>query len=388
MNYSKKSPTMTDVVEQFLPAYKERYALSPEQASVCQSIIQCQTDILGGEVLHCDDCGHELIRYHSCGNRHCPRCKQQATEQWTERQLDTLLPVMYYHLVFTLPHEFNGWVQLHPKVIYTLLFQATSETLKQFSQQHRRLRGQPGMTCVLHTWGQNLFRHIHLHCLIPGIALKADQTSFEQTQSEYLYPVDALKRVFRGKMVSLLRASYQQGELERISNKNEVNTILDTVMAKNWAIHIKPYLKKPENIVRYLSRYTYRIAISNQRILAVDKQEVTFRWKDYADHDQQKTMHLDGVEFLHRFLLHVLPSGFRRIRHYGFLANCVRKTKVALLRQLLKVKEPGVIKIKTSSLESKTGLHYIACPKCNKEYMCVFQSILPLKYRRQSLKPV
>ena len=244
------------------------------------------------------------------------------------------------------------------------------------------------MTCVLHTWGQNLFRHIHLHCLIPGIALKADQTSFEQTQSEYLYPVDALKRVFRGKMVSLLRASYQQGELERISNKNEVNTILDNVMAKNWGIHIKPYLKKPENIVRYLSRYTYRIAISNQRILAVDKQEVTFRWKDYADHDQQKTMHLDGVEFLHRFLLHVLPSGFRRIRHYGFLANCVRKTKVALLRQLLKVKEPGVIKIKNSSLESKTGLHYIACPKCNKEYMCVFQSILPLKYRRQSLKPV
>jgi len=387
MNFSKTSATMADVVEQFLPAYKARYKLSPEQASACQSIIQCQTDVLGGEILHCDGCGHELTLYHSCGNRHCPRCKQQATEHWTERQLEALLPVTYYHLVFTLPHELNGWVQLHPEAIYNLLFQAVSETLKQFSQHHRRLRGQLGLTCVLHTWGQNLFRHVHLHCLIPGIALKADQTAFEQTQSEYLYPVDALKKVFRGKMVGLLRDSYGQGQLQRLRNINEVNTILNAVMAKKWSIYIKPYLKKPESIVQYLSRYTYRIAISNQRILAVDEQEVSFRWKDYADHEQQKVMHLDGVAFLHRFLLHVLPRGYKRIRHYGFLANCVRKSKVALLRQLLKVKARRVVEIKTGSVESKTGLNSICCPKCKKETLRVLQSILPLKYRRRLLAP-
>ena len=387
MNLSKISPTMTDVVEQFLPAYKERYALSPEQASVCQSILQCQTDILGGERLHCDDCGYEMTHYHSCGNRHCPRCKQQASEQWTERQLEAVLPVMYYHLVFTLPHEFNGWVQLHPKTLYNLLFQAVSDTLKQFSQQHRRLQGQLGLTCVLHTWGQNLFRHVHLHCLIPGIALKADQTSFEQTQSDYLYPVEALKKVFRGKMVSLVRARYQQGELQRISNKNEVNTILDTVMAKKWSIYIKPYLKKPETIVRYLSRYTYRIAISNQRILVVNEQGITFRWKDYADHDQPKVMHLDGVEFLRRFLLHVLPGGYKRIRHYGFLANCVRKIKVALLRQLLAIKGHPVTEAKLNASESDIRDDCVYCPKCKKATMRVLQWIMPLKYRRQLLVP-
>jgi hypothetical protein len=387
MNFSNTSPTMTDVVEQFLPAYKERYALSPEQASVCQSILQCQTDILGGETWHCDGCGHEFSHYHSCGNRHCPRCKQHASEQWVAQQMNTVLPVIYYHLVFTLPHELNGWVQLHPEIIYTVLFQAASETLKQFSQHHRRLRGQLGMTCILHTWGQNLFRHVHLHCLIPGIALKPDQNGFEQTQSDYLYPLNALKKVFRGKMVSLLRERYQQGALHRISHKKEVKMILDTVMTKQWSIHIKPYLKKPETIVRYLSRYTYRIAISNQRILAVDEQGVTFRWKDYADHDQQKTMHLDGVEFLHRFLLHVLPKGYKRIRHYGFLANCVRKSKVALLRRLLAIKVHCAPEVVLDPSLSSARLNTIECPKCKKAAMRVVQIILPLKYRRRLMEP-
>lgn len=386
MNLSNTACTMTDVVKQFLPAYKKRYTLSPEQASVCQSIIQCQTDVLGGEVYRCEGCGHEITRYHSCGNRHCPRCKQQATKQWAEQQLDTLLPVRYYHLVFTLPHEFNGWVHLHPRTLYNLLFQASSDTLKQFSQHHKRLQGQLGMTCVLHTWGQNLFRHVHLHCLIPGIALKPDKCSFEQSQSDYLYPVEAMKRVFRGKMVSLLRESDKQGELQRISNKHEVNTILDTVMAKKWSIYIKACLKKPESIVRYLSRYTYRIAISNQRILAVNKQGVTFRWKDYADHAQQKVMYLDGIEFLHRFLQHVLPCGYKRIRHYGFLANCVRKIKVALLRQLLAVNLRGQTVTTFNSSESNIRQNELCCPNCKKATMYVCQSIFPQKYRRKLLE--
>ncbi len=179
------------------------------------------------------------------------------------------------------------------------------------------------------------------------------------------HPLATMKKKFRGKLVSLLRERYQQGELHRISNNKEVKTKLDSFMAKQWSLYIKPYLKKPETIVRYLSRYTTRIAISNQRILAVDEQGVTFRWKDYADHDQQKTMHLDGVEFLHRFLLHVLPKGYKRIRHYGFLANCVRKSKVALLRPLLAVK--GRMKrVKDKSTEAHSVLSRFYCPKCKK----------------------
>lgn len=268
---------MAAVIRTFLPAYRQRYHLSPQQASVCQSILQCQTEALGGEQMRCESCGYEQPHYHSCGNRHCPRCKQKASEQWQAKQLAAVLPVHYYHLVFTLPHEFNAWCQLHPKVMYGLLFKAVWQTLSRFSRAHKRLRGQLGITGVLHTWGQNLQRHAHLHCLIPGVALKPGHDAVETTQSDYLYPVNALKKVYRGKLVSLVREAYQQGKLFRITRANELDTTLATVMAKDWSVYIKPHLKKPETVVKYLSRYTYRIAISDQRIVKVDAQAVTFR---------------------------------------------------------------------------------------------------------------
>lgn len=204
----------------------------------------------------CSACGYQQLHYRSCSNRHCPRCKQQASEQWERKQLEALLPVRYYHLVFTLPHEFNAWCQLHPKEMYGLLFKAIWQTLSKFSHTHKRLRGQLGITCVLHTWGQNLQQHIHMHCLIPGIALKENHQAIETTQSDYLYPINALKKVFRGKMVSLIRQAYMQGQLSRIIRSNEVNTVLNAVMHKVWSLYIKPYLKNPETIVKYLSRYT------------------------------------------------------------------------------------------------------------------------------------
>ena len=337
MNSFESTPAdMAQVIQDFLPAYRQRFRLTPGQASVCQSIIQCQTEDLGGEYSQCTACGYEQRLYHSCGNRHCPRCKQKASEQWEDKQLETLLPVRYYHLVFTLPHEFNAWCQLHPSEVYSLFFKALWQTLSLFSKTHKRLRGQLGVTCVLHTWGQNLQRHVHIHCLIPGLALNEGHDAIESTQSDYLYPVNALKKVFRGKMVSLLRNAYQQGELFRITHDNEVSEVLDEVMRKKWSIYIKPYLENPETVVRYLSRYTYRIAISNTRIIKTDEQNVYFHWKDYADNNRKKIMKLAGVEFLRRFLMHVLPSGFMRIRHFGFLANCIRQRRMTLLRQLLK----------------------------------------------------
>ena len=372
---------MAHVIRYFLPAYRQQHKLSPEQASACQSIIQCQTEALGGELMVCSACGYEQRIYHSCGNRHCPRCKQQASEQWEQKQLEALLPVRYYHLVFTLPHEFNAWCQLHPKEMYGLLFKAIWQTLSKFSETHKRLQGQLGITCVLHTWGQNLQQHIHMHCLIPGVALTQNHESIETTQSDYLYPINTLKKVFRGKMVSLIRQAYQQGELSRITRINEMNTILDAVMHKTWSIYIKPYLKNPETVVKYLSRYTYRIAISNYRIIKVDKQWVYFHWKDYADHNRKKVMKLEGVEFLRRFLMHVLPSGFMRIRHFGFLANCVRQLRVKLLRELLKI--TGVLMTRVQ------GVHPLLsegsaclCPACHQKTLRSLQAFLSFKQRR------
>ncbi|MCW8932557.1 MAG: IS91 family transposase [Gammaproteobacteria bacterium] len=375
---------MAQVIQTFLPAYRQRYQLSPQQASVCQSIVQCQTEVMGGEYQQCTSCGYEQRLYHSCGNRHCPQCKQSASEQWEEKQLAALLPVRYYHLVFTMPHEFNAWCQLHPKTMYSLLFRAVWQTLSRFSRRHKRLQGQLGVTCVLHTWGQNLQHHVHLHCLIPGLALNSEQDVIEMTKSHYLYPVNALKKVFRGKLVSLLRASYKHGELLRITRDNEVNNVLDEVMSKRWSIYIKPYLKHPETVVKYLSRYTYRIAISNHRIIKVDEQSVSFGWKDYVDNGRKKVMKLDGVEFLRRFLMHVLPSGFMRIRHFGFLANCVRQKRVLLLRDRLK--EMGIqLKLTPVKKAFDTDRVFCLCPHCHQSTMRSLYTIASFKERRQAL---
>ena len=375
---------MAQVIQDFLPVYRQHYQLTPEQASVCQSIIQCQTESFGGEYSQCTACGYEQRLYHSCGNRHCPRCKQKASEQWEDKQLDALLPVRYYHLVFTLPHELNGWCQLHPKEMYSLFFKAIWQTLSLFSRTHKRLRGQLGVTCVLHTWGQTLQHHVHIHCLIPGLALKEGDQAIETTESDYLYPVNALKKVFRGKMVSLLRSVYQQGQFFRITRANEVDSVLDKVMSKKWSIYIKPYLQNPETVVKYLSRYTYRIAISNYRIINVDEHFVYFHWKNYADHNRKKIMKLEGVEFLRRFLMHVLPNGFMRIRHFGFLANCVRQVRVRLVRQLLKITGALSRRIKIIKPTEPEKLACL-CPACHQGYMRSIYQIPSFKRRRQLL---
>lgn len=379
-----KSADMARVIRTFLPDYRQHCNMSPQQASACQSIMQCQTEALGGEHRHCIACGYEQTQYHSCGNRHCPRCKQQASQQWADKQRAALLPVRYYHLVFTLPHELNAWCQLHPKALYASLFKAVWHTLRQFSTSHKRLRGQLGVTCVLHTWGQTLQHHVHLHCLIPGVALKPGQQAIELTRSDYLYPVNALKKVYRGKLVSLLRTAWQQGELFRITRDNEVNEVLDTVMSKQWSVYIKPYLNAPDVVVKYLSRYTYRIAISNHRIIKVDKGLVSFRWKDYADNKRQKIMTLDGVEFVRRFLMHVLPGGFMRIRHYGFLANCVRKKNVTRLRVLLALRG-AVSTLIQASKQPEPERASCLCPSCHQSTMRSIYQIVSSKHRRPAL---
>lgn len=288
------------------------------------------------------------------------------------------MAVPYYHTVFTLPHEFNAWVRLHPEVIYKLIFQAVWQTLKAFSRNHKRFKAQLGITCVLHTWGQNLAQHVHLHCLIPGIRLSEDKQSLKLIQGKYLYPIRALQRKYRGKLVSLMRQAYQSGELFRIKNSQEIKTILDQVMKKTWVIYIKPYLKKPETILKYLSRYTYKIAISNQRLVSINEKQVTFKYKDYRD-GKNKVMVLDGVEFLRRFLQHVLPKGFMRIRHYGFLANSVRKKYLDIIRQLMG--EMEAVEIKPPSKSKDINPKEPLCPKCHKGHLTIIMQLKKVKRR-------
>jgi Putative transposase/Transposase zinc-binding domain len=320
----------------------------------------------------------------SCRNRHCPLCQHQATEHWRNKQCANILPVPYFHVVFTLPHELNGWAQLHPEILYALLFKAAWGTLKAFGEQPKRLNGKLGMTAVLHTWSQNLGRHIHLHCLIPGGALSMDERQWHATRSPYLFPVQALSRCFRGKMVSLLRQAWEAKQLARLASQAHVDTVLDQLMAKPWVIFTRHTGKQAEAVVEYLSRYTYRIAISERRLVTMDEHNVSFHWKDYASNGTKKIMVLDGVEFIRRFLMHILPTGFMRVRHYGFLANCHRQVKCALIQQLHGVTLPSAETDTGNAITSvvQAVQRLCRCPKCRRGYMRAITELKPERRRR------
>lgn len=372
------------IIQQFLPDVRRHQSLSPQQVSTCQNILNCHTAKLGGLDYMCDQCHHHYPRYHSCRHRHCPQCQQKASEQWVENRMADVLPVSYFHLVFTLPHELNAWAQLHPEVIYHLLFQCVWHTLNDYSHNNKQLQGQLGMVSVLHSWGQNLKQHIHLHCLIPGGAI--DNNHFTTSKRQYLYPHKVLVKIFRGKMVSALRKAWNSGKLNRIKQTGQVDDVLNTLMGKDWVMHTKPHINKPETVVNYLGRYTYRTAISLSRIQSVDATHVNFRWLDYRD-NQQKTMTLSGGEFLQRFLLHILPKGFMRIRHYGYLANCVRVKQLEKIRACLKVKSTDTAeKAKTGQgLKVATPIEDKPepCPNCKKGVLHLVGEILSEKERRR-----
>jgi len=264
--------------------------------------------------VRCDRCGAEQPRYRSCGDRHCPQCQGRAREAWCERQRADQLPVPYFHLVFTLPHRLDAWVQSHPEVIYRALFRSTWATLDAFARNPKPLGGQLGLTGVLHTWGQNLRRHVHLYCLVPGGALSKERTRVP-VKGSYLFPVKALSRRFRGQMVSRLRRAIQANEFAGI-DPGEVSRIRDALMAEEWVVYAKPCLQYTESVIGYLARYTHRIAISNARILGLYDDQVSLSDRDYRD-GQHKTLTLDAPEFIRRFLLHVLPKWLMRVRHYG-----------------------------------------------------------------------
>lgn len=328
-----ETASLQAVMATCLEDYAEDHHLSPRQWQVCHHILDCRTAALGGLQLACDQCSAQAPLYYACRDRHCPRCQRRASEAWCARQQTAVLPVTYHHLVFTLPHALNPWIEVHDRDLYNLLFESVWATLSTFGADPKRLDGQLGMTAVLHTWGQTLTRHVHLHCLVPGGAL-TEQGQWHPAQSTYLFPVRALSRHVRGGFVSRLRQAVNDGRLSRLKDTAEIDRMLDTLMAIDWVVYSKPCLTHTETVVDYLGRYSHRIALSDARLLDFEDGQVALAYTDYHDGHHQ-VMTLDAEELIRRFLLHVLPKGFMRIRHFGFLANRCRAERLIQIRAAL-----------------------------------------------------
>ena len=349
--------------------------LSSVQLRALRAIKACRTPALGGHRERCDHCGASRAVYHSCRNRHCPKCQTLTKERWIEARRADLLPLPYFHAVFTLPHELNRLAQCRPRVIYNLLFEAATQTLQTFGRDPKHLGGEIGITAILHTWGQNLGQHIHLHCLVTGGALAPGGSRWLHASPGYLFPVRALSPVFRAKFITGLERAFNKRLLPR--DEIDLEHLVTTLRTKPWVVYMKRPFAGPESVVKYLGRYTHRIAISNDRIIAMRDGVVHFRWRDYRDDNQNKVMKLPANEFLRRFLLHVLPRGFMRIRHFGLLANRYRKAKLERCRELLAAPPPldrpdeSIVEM----VERLTGKDLMRCPFCMKGTMRVTRQL-------------
>jgi hypothetical protein len=368
--------------EEFLDAYGD--ILSPEQRRVLIDLPRCRTAALGGHVEECDQCGHRQVAYNSCRNRHCPKCQAGAAADWMEAREAELLPVEYFHLVFTLPATLNPIALQNPRVVYGLLFRAASETLQQVAADPDHLGAEIGFLAVLHTWGQNLQHHPHVHCVVPGGGLSPDASRWIACRPGFFLPVRVLSRVFRGKFLSLLRAAFDRGrltfhgKLSPLADPGEFQRRLADSARTEWVVYAKPPFGGPRQVLKYLARYTHRVAISNHRLIGLEGDQVEFLWKDYADEGKQKTMKLKAVEFIRRFLLHVLPAGFVRIRHYGLLANRVCREKLDLCRTLLAAlttHQPVAAELPSKperSIEREAEAHI--CPACGEGHMIIIET--------------
>jgi len=325
---------LADIVRAHGAAFRAAHRLCSVQHRALRAIERCRTAALGGELRACDACGTRGYVYHSCRNRHCPKCQARARERWLAARRAELLPVPYFHLVFTLPHELNALAQGNPRALYAMLFAATSETLVEFGENPRWLGGSIAATLVLHTWGQTLSQHLHVHALVAAGAL-SDDGAWIRSRRGFLFPVKALSMVFRGKLLAALARALGHGRLAlsagtaALGQARVQRSLLAALRAKAWVVYAKRPFAGPKQVLEYLGRYTHRTAISNERLVSLETNTVRFRYKDYAHGARRRVMELCALEFLRRFTLHVLPRGFNRIRHYGLLAN---RNKRALLR--------------------------------------------------------
>jgi len=361
---------VADILREHFSDFLECYSIPYEKYKTLNALINCRTAALGAHVDTCDSCGHESPSYNSCRNRHCPKCQQSQTDKWLSKQQEALLDVPYFHTVFTVPNTLYPFMLSNQALTYNLLFKAASETLLELAASDKFLNAKIGFTSILHTWGQNLAYHPHLHCIVMGGGLDSTKSHFVKSRKDYFLPVKVLSKVFRGKFIFYLKKALENPLPTFVFPDTSVPQVdyfpnlIKSLYKHDWVVYTKPTFDHPQAVLKYLSNYTHRIAISNTRIISLKKGMVNFYYKDYKDNSKKKTMTLTAVEFIRRFLMHVLPTGFVKTRHYGLLCNRSGKENLKICRKLLGISTVLynlIIQNKVSSLYN--------CPSCKKGHM-------------------
>jgi predicted Zn-ribbon and HTH transcriptional regulator len=356
-----------DIFRQFGADFLERHKLSREQYRAFMAISNCRTAALGAHSDACDECGYEKISYNSCRNRHCPKCGTLAKEEWLDRQSESLLNCGYFHVVFTVPSELNPVFYQNQRTMYGLLFKAASETLLELCSDDKFLGAKIGVTAVLHTWGQNLSYHPHLHCVVTGGGL-TKLGKWVSSRKKFLVPLRVLAKKFRGKFLALMRKAELEffNDSAHLNNPADWSALVKQLYKTNWITYCKPPFGSPQNVLDYLGRYTHRVAISNNRLVSMENGAVTFKYRDYYDDDKQKLTTLSADEFIRRFLMHILPSGFRKIRHFGILAARDKSKRIKLCKKLTDTKFTARRESPEQRLERIFGKDFNRCPRCKR----------------------
>lgn len=367
---------LADIIREYGTSYIKAHPLPCRVLKVLNSIAQCRTSSLGGHLARCESCGYQQPFYNSCRNRHCPKCGSLAKERWLMARKEHVLPIVYFHTVFTVPDTLNTLALHNQRLIYSLLFRAGSETLITLGKDDKHLGAQIGVIATLHTWGQNLTDHPHLHCIVTGGGLSKDEKRWKYPKKlkngdDFFVHVNVLSDLFKKKFMAYLKETYDRGDLKRkelpyFKSKADYRQFKNDLYKKKWVTYCKQPFSGAESVLEYLGRYIYRVAISNRRLIKLEDGKVLFRWRDYRD-GKQKVMRLDAFEFIRRFLLHVLPKGFFKVRYYGILASRNLKTKLKRCKELLKVRlSKSTEKLNWKELFFQiTGTDLSLCPKCN-----------------------
>jgi hypothetical protein len=376
---------VADMFSAYGQGYRNENLLSYKKLKVMNHITVCRTAQLGGHIEQCDQCGFERIAYNSCRDRHCPKSQTMVKERWLNDRKADLLPCNYFHMVFTIPHELNPIILINPKIMLGHLFTAVSHTLKAFARDPQwKIQGQLGFICVLHTWSQKLTDHFHIHCLVAGGALSFDKKHWTASNKSFLFRVQSLSKEFKKRYLGLFKKSYLNndlslpGKIAKYSSKQELNTFVQSLFKVKWNTYAKRPFAGPEQVLEYLGRYTHRVAISNNRIKSIDNGQVCFEYRDRADNNITKTMTVSAHEFIRRFLLHVLPHKFMKIRYFGFLSHRNKKQALKLIRKLIGPGAKIPQKIEETALEMMrrlTGHDLLCCPNCKKGKMTIIKEL-------------
>ena len=374
MKDNNRSPELADIFRSYGQQYRDKNVLTAQQYKVMKRIEICRTAALGGHVEACDQCGYTQNAYNSCRDRHCPKCQTMVKEKWLNNRKAELLPCPYFHNVFTLPHELNSLIMVNKRIMLALLFTAVKETLQVFARDPQwRIEGQLGFISVLHTWNQKLMDHFHLHCIIPAGALSYERKSWISASRKYLFRVQSLAKEFQRRYLNKLEKAYRKntlslnGRAAGYKDEKQFLQLLSVLWDKQWITYTKQPFGGPEQVLEYLGRYTHRVAITNNRIIAIDNGRVTFKYRDRSDDNKEKELTIGADEFIRRFLLHVLPRGFTKIRYYGFLAHANKKTCIALIRTLINATTAYAKKLVEGVQEMMlrlTGIDICCCPQC------------------------